>query len=98
MSVKIPEVISQKDVVDQSHELLKQKEHLELVLEQTEHKLKSIETSLAENEHLKEQVKKLMLESTALFDTEKMRKAALYPDIYLKVLTSTLDQIAAQGG
>jgi hypothetical protein len=92
MSFKPPVMISQQAVMEQVNELKKQKQHLELMLEQAKYKQQTIEASIGENDQLREQVKLLMKESFELFAEEAKRRSTYYPDIHFKILTAALDK------
>ncbi len=93
MSVK-PTLISQDAVVEQVKLLQTQKEEMETQLDQLEIKLKHIEASIAENDSLKTKNKQLLEQSVALFQEEWKRCADYFPEIRLKVLSSSADLVA----
>ncbi len=91
--MKKPDVLTAQQVLDQAHELQKQKEILTLTLDQIHYRLKVIESSLIENDQLKKQVKVQLDESLELFDLEWKRKSEFYPDLHIIILQNAVDQL-----
>ena len=85
-----PEIVPQTQVVEEIRGLTDQREKLRVQAEQLEHKLKLVEASLAENDHLAVRVKELMAESLALFEDEQKRKSEYYPDLWLSAMEQAL--------
>jgi hypothetical protein len=90
-----PDIVAQPLVVEQVKGLIEQKHKLSVQVEQLEHRLKLIESSLSENDQMSERVKVLVAESLSLFEEEWKRKSEFYPDLWLASLEQALVQVAA---
>ena len=88
MNIKA-EIIPQDTVVDQVKTLSKQKEELEVQVDVLERKLEAIKASLAENDDFRSRNKELLEQVLKLSEEEWGRRAQLYPDIRLEILTSS---------
>ncbi|NDG85915.1 MAG: hypothetical protein EBX52_12880 [Proteobacteria bacterium] len=88
MNIKA-EIIPQDTVVDQVKTLSKQKEELEVQVDVLERKLEAIQASLAENDDFRNRNKELLVQVLKLSEDEWGRRAQLYPDIRLEILTSS---------
>ena len=91
-----PDIVTQNQIVDQVKGLIEQRYKLQVQEEQLERKLKLIETSLAENDHLTEKVNALLAESLALFEEEWKHRNEFYPDIWLASLEQAMNAVQSK--
>ncbi len=91
---QIPEIITPEQVAEQTHAMMQQKDQLESQIRDLSHRLKQIESSLAEAEGLKHKIQEQIKISVDHVNTEWKRKSEYYPEIRLKILEKTLELVA----
>ncbi len=94
MSFSAAPVLPQEKVVEQVKGLGQQRDQLRIQLEQMEYRLKSIETSLAENDQLRAKVRELLVASNKLFEDEWSRHFEFFPDIHLRAVEDMVNLLA----
>jgi hypothetical protein len=90
MSMK-PPVITTVQVSEQTNNLMKTERDMQLTVRQLETRLAAIERSLAENETLRNVVRKQREDSFGQFQLEWRKRKDLFPDIRFAIITKTVE-------